>query len=231
MKILAVIPARGGSKGIKMKNIVSLNGKPLIAYTIEECLKSKLVDRTIVSTDSEIIAEIAKQYGADVPFIRPKKLALDTSKNIEALIHALNELEKNGEKYDYALILQPTQPLRKAIHIDESIEFLINSNEESLVSVSKVKDHPILIRKVSKNGVTANLLNCSSTVRRQDFPDYYIVNGAIYINKINENLNLNTSLNDNKMAYIMDQKYDIDIDTMFDLKLAEIMMNEESLWD
>ena len=229
MKILSIIPARGGSKGIKKKNIVNLNGKPLIAYTIEESLKSKYINRTIVSTDLEEIAEISKNYGADIPFIRPKELATDTSKNIEVLMHALEELKKNGETYDYVVLLQPTQPLRKVFHIDESIELLIENKGDSLVSVSKVKDHPILIRKVLENGEVVNLFNCSSTVRRQDFPDYYIVNGAIAINKVNENLNINTSINDNKLAYIMDQKYDIDIDTMLDLKLVEIIMNEESL--
>lgn len=226
MKILAVIPARYGSRGIKLKNIVNLKNKPLIAYTIEESLKSKYVNKTIVSTDSNLIADISKKYGAEVPFLRPDNLALDTSKNIEVLMHALEELKKNGEFYDYVLILQPTQPLRKAKHIDEAIETLVNSNEDSLISVSKVKDHPILIRKVLENGVTETLLKCSSTVRRQDFPDYYKVNGAIYINKVNEKLNLNTSLNDNTLAYIMDEKYDIDIDNMMDLKIAEIMMNE-----
>lgn len=228
MKILSVIPARYGSKGIKEKNIVNLNGKPLIAYTIEESLKSKFINKTIVSTDSQLIADISRKYGADVPFLRPKNLALDTSKTIDVLIHAINELESLGEKYDYLLTLQPTQPLRKSYHIDESIKFLIDSGEDSLISVSRVNDHPILIRKVSENGKVTNLLNCSSTCRRQDLSDYYRVNGAIYINKINENLNLNTSLNDNKLAYIMDKKYDIDIDDMLDLKLAEIIMNYNS---
>lgn len=226
MKILSVIPARGGSKGIKFKNIVNLNGKPLIAYTIEESLKSKLINRTIVSTDSQLIANISKKYGADVPFLRPESLALDTSKNIEVLIHAINELSLVGEKYDYVLILQPTQPLRNSYHIDEAIKFLIDSEEDNLVSVSKVKEHPILMRRISEKGTVINLLNCSSTVRRQDFPDYYKVNGAIYINKVNEKLNLNTSLNDNKLAYIMDEKYDIDIDNILDLKLVEIVMKE-----
>lgn len=229
MKILSVIPARSGSKGIKFKNIVNLNGKPLIAHTIEESLKSKLISRTIVSTDSQLIANISKKYGADIPFLRPKSLALDTSKNIEVLIHAINELNSMGEKYDYVLILQPTQPLRNVHHIDEAIKFLIDSGEDNLVSVSKVRDHPILIRKISEKGTAINLLNCSSTIRRQYFPDYYKVNGAIYINKVNENLNLNTSLNDNKLAYIMDEKYDIDVDNILDLKLVEIVMNENNI--
>ena len=129
-----------------------------------------------------------------------------------------------GEEYDYVILLQPTQPLRKAKHIDEAIEQLISSGEESLVSISKVKDHPILIRTLDDTGQVVNLLNTSSTQRRQDFPDYYKVNGAIYINKLNENFNLETSLNDNRLAYVMNEKYDVDIDELLDLKIAELML-------
>ena len=134
-------------------------------------------------------------------------------------------MEKLGEKYDYVVLLQPTQPLRQAWHIDEAIELILEKNEEALVSVSKVKDNPILIRSIDSNGYAVNLLSESSTKRRQDFQDFYKVNGAIYINKINQNLNNKTSLNDNKLVYIMDEKYDVDIDEMLDLQIAEIMMS------
>lgn len=134
-------------------------------------------------------------------------------------------MEKLGEKYDYVVLLQPTQPLRQSWHIDEAIELILEKNEEALVSVSKVKDNPILIRSIDSNGYAVNLLSESSTKRRQDFQDFYKVNGAIYINKINQNLNNKTSLNDNKLVYIMDEKYDVDIDEMLDLQIAEIMMS------
>ena len=134
-------------------------------------------------------------------------------------------MRKLGEEYDYMVLLQPTQPLRQAWHIDEAIDLILEKNEEALVSVSKVKDHPILMRTISKNGYAVNLLEGSSTKRRQDFQDFYKVNGAIYINKINENLSNETSLNDNKLVYIMDEKYDVDIDEMLDLKIAEIAMS------
>lgn len=227
-KILAIIPARAGSKGIKDKNIVDLNGKPLIAYSIEAALKSKYIDKIVVSTDGEEIAQVAKKYGAEVPFLRPKNISLDTSKTIEAVTHCIEELKKQGEKYDYMILLQPTQPLRQAWHIDEAIEFIIKKDEEALLSVSKVKDHPILTRTIDENNHTINLLQETSTKRRQDFQSYYKVNGAIYINKINENLNNETSLNDNKLAYIMDEKYDIDIDEIFDLKIASIKLEQIS---
>lgn len=225
-KILAIIPAREGSKGIKDKNIANLNGKPLISYSIKEGLKSKYIDKVVVTTDGEEIAKVAKENGAEVPFLRPKHLAEDTSKTIDCMIHCIDELKKQGEEYDYVVLLQPTQPLRQAWHIDEAIELIIKKDEEALVSVSKAKEHPILMRMIDENGHAINLLEGSSTKRRQDFQDFYKVNGAIYINKINEDFNNETSLNDNKLVYIMDEKYDVDIDELIDLEIAELTMKK-----
>lgn len=160
-----------------------------------------------------------------MPFLRPNFLATDMSKTIDTIIYSIEKLKEIGQEYDYIVLLQPTQPLRRSWHIDEAIELIINKNETSLVSVSKVKEHPILIRKIDDNGYVKNLLNESSNKRRQDFEDFYKVNGAIYINKIDENLTRDTSLNDNKLAYIMDEKYDLDIDEPNDLYLAGIMLN------
>ena len=222
---LAVIPARGGSKGIPKKNIQLIEGKPLIQYTIEEALKSKYIDRIIVSTDNVEIAEISKKGGAQVPFLRPKHLATDDSKVIDTIIHVIEELNRIGCSYDYVVLLQPTSPLRKHWHIDEAIEKIVNENERGLVSVSEVKDHPILIRRMDEQGKLRNLLHMESTIRRQDLPKYYKVNGAIYINKIDEQLNHTTSLNDNKLPYIMDQIYDLDIDTPLDLEFFKWLVN------
>lgn len=225
-KILAVIPARAGSKGIKDKNIIQLNGRPLIAYSIEAALESKYIDKVVVSTDGENIAKVAKGYGAEVPFLRPEYLASDTAKTIDAVTHCIDELKNQGEEYDYIVLLQPTQPLRQPWHIDEAIELIIKKDEEALVSVSKVKDHPILIRTIDESGHAINLLEGSSTKRRQEFSDFYKVNGAIYINRINENLNNETSLNDNKLVYVMDEKYDVDIDEMLDLHIAKLILDK-----
>jgi CMP-N,N'-diacetyllegionaminic acid synthase len=221
---LGIIPARGGSKGIPRKNITIINGKPLIQYTIDEAKNSKYLDRIIVSTDDKEIAEVAEKCGAEVPFLRPKELATDNAKTIDALIHAVKELEKRGSKYDYVVLLQPTQPLRRSWHIDEAIQKIVETNEESLVSVSEVKEHPILMRTIGEDGKVKNLMGISSTVRRQDFPTFYKVNGAIYINKINENFTKNTSLNDNKLAYLMDKKYDLDIDEPIDLEFFKLFL-------
>jgi CMP-N,N'-diacetyllegionaminic acid synthase len=223
LKFLAVIPARGGSKGIPKKNIIELNGKPLIQYTIESAIQSSYLDDVIVTTDCEEIAEVSKLAGAEVPFMRPDELASDSAKTIDALVHAVDELAKNGRTYDYIVLLQPTQPLRLSQHIDEAIEKLIASDKSSLAAVTKVQEHPILVRSIDAQGELVPLLNVSSTVRRQDFPEFYKVNGAIYINKLSE-FNLDTSLNDNLVPYIMDHRYSTDIDELFDLEIAKIFL-------
>jgi CMP-N,N'-diacetyllegionaminic acid synthase len=226
-KFIAVIPARGGSKGIPDKNIIDVNGKPLIQYSIEAAQQSKYIDKIFVSTDSEKIANVAIKCGINVPFLRPKELATDTSKTIDVLVDLVNRFKEQNEYFDYLVLLQPTQPLRQYFHIDQAIEKIVNTNVNSLVSVSKVKDHPILVRTIDEDGLLHNLINTNSTVRRQDFQDFYKVNGAIYINKLDETFNLNTSLNDNKLAFIMDEKYDLDIDNMLDLKICRLLLADE----
>lgn len=226
-KILAVIPARGGSKGIPSKNIIEVGGRPLIQYTIDCAKNSKYIDRAIISTDSEEIKKVSIECGGDVPFMRPKELALDTSKTIDCIVHAVDSLKKMGETYDYVMIIQNTVPLRKYWHVDESIEKLINSEERSLVSVTEVEQHPILMRTINEDGTVKNLLPMSSTMRRQDFPKFYKVDGAIAIQKIDEDFNLNTSINDGKLAYIMDAKYSTDIDSYIDIKIIEYYLEKE----
>lgn len=218
-EIIAIIPARGGSKGIPNKNIYPLCDKPLIAYTIEAAKKSKYIDSVVVSTDSERISEVSKQYGAKVPFLRPDILASDTAKTIDVLIDALDRLQKNNENYHALILLQPTSPLRSTEDIDSAIEYFFANECESLVSVSEVKINPVLIRKIV-DGKACPILNQSSTVRRQDFEKYYRVNGAIYINKIDE-LTGQTSLNDNSLAFIMPVSRSLDIDSLMDITTAE----------
>ncbi|MCU1807081.1 acylneuraminate cytidylyltransferase family protein [Cytobacillus firmus] len=222
-RFLAVIPARGGSKGIPKKNIIDLNGKPLIQYTIDAAKESKYIDDIVVSTDNQDIAEVAKQCGADVPFIRPADLASDSAKTIDVLIHTVSELKKLGKTYDFLILLQPTQPLRLSEHIDEAVEKIVSTGKASLASVSKVQEHPLLIRSINGNDELVPLLNSSSTVRRQDFPDYFKVNGAIYINLLKD-LNHETSLNDNIVPYEMDYRYSVDIDEMIDLDIAKLIL-------
>lgn len=223
-KILALIPARGGSKGIKDKNIIPLAGKPLIAYSIEAAKCSKYIDSIVVTTDNEKIAEVAKKYGARIPFLRPNELATDTSKTIDAVLHAIKTLKTMGETYNVLVLLQPTQPLRTTKDIDEAIGVYYENNENGLVSISPVDNSPLLIRSIGKDGKLVNLLPQSSTCRRQDMPAYYKVNGCIYINKVDE-INEETSFNDNKVPFIMDKEHSIDIDALSDLYMAEYYLN------
>ena len=222
-KILGLIPARGGSKGIPHKNITDLCGKPLIYYTIAAGKASKYIDSVVVSTDDEKIADISLSYGGDVPFMRPAAIASDNSKTIDSVLHAIDTLEKLGRSYDTIVLLQPTQPLRTSDDIDSAIEKYMKFNCIPLVSVCPVSDNPLLIRSIEGDRLQP-LLNLNSTCRRQDMPSFYRVNGCIYINE-SKDLTINTSFNDNPLPFIMESSHSVDIDDPIDLKMAEIMLN------
>lgn len=224
-RVLAIIPARGGSKGIKNKNIIDLCGKPLIAYTIDAAKKSRYVDDIIVSTDDEKIAAVAKECGAEVPFMRPEELATDSAKTIDAVVSAVDMLKERGRSYDVLLLLQTTQPLRTETDIDQSLELYIKNNCQSLVSVSPVDDHPLLIRYMDENKDMQKLLDLNSTCRRQDMPPYYKINGCIYINAISE-IRPDLSFADNKIPYFMPKERSVDIDEPLDLMIAEYYLNK-----
>lgn len=220
-RILAVIPARAGSKGIKDKNIRDLCGKPLIAYSIEVAKKCEYIDEVFVSTDSTRIKEIAESYGAAVPFLRSEELASDEAKIIDALLFSLDKLAAMNEKFDYIILLQPTQPIRSVRLLKNVIEKMINEDLQSLVTICPVEECPILMRTMSADGKLNPVLNTTSTVRRQDFPAFYKVNGSVYMNRIDETFNKDTSLNDNSYGYVMNREDSIDIDTIDDFEKAE----------
>lgn len=224
-RILALIPARGGSKGVPKKNIKLIGGHPLIAYTIHSALNSRYIDDVVVTTDSAEISKIAIQYGALVPFLRPANLAEDSSRTIDAVVHALDTLRKLGYSHDSLVLLQPTSPLRRSCEIDEAIETYYNHGEFGLASVSKVVENPILTRTIDSSGILHPLLPISSTVRRQDMPSYYHVDGAMYINSI-DSIDYDTSFNDNPIAYVMPQDRSIDIDCIEDFRKAELLISE-----
>lgn len=223
-KILAIIPARGGSKGIKDKNIIDVNGKPLIWYTINAAKESEYIDDIFVSTDSEKIRSVAVEYGVEVPFLRSKQNAGDTAKTIDAVVETIENFGKLNKYYDYIVLLQPTSPLRTFMDIDESITKIIDVNGVSLVSVCEAELNPIFIRKIEQNKLK-RIINVDSTVRRQDLEKFYRLNGAIYINNT-EFLNNETSLNDNEIPYIMTQGNSVDIDDYNDLvRIRNILKN------
>lgn len=225
-KIIAMIPARAGSKGIKDKNIKNLCGKPLLAYSIEVALQCDYIDEVFVSTDSTVIQETAQHYGAAVPFLRSRELASDEAKIIDALLFTLDKLKEQGEEYDYVMLLQPTQPIRTVGLLRELIEKMIDEDLESLVTVCPAEESPILMRTMDEQGRLTSILHTTSTVRRQDFPSFYKVNGSVYMNKINDNFNKDTSLNDNAYGFLMSGKESIDIDTMCDFEKAEQYIRE-----
>lgn len=226
-RIVAIIPARGGSKGIKGKNIIDLAGKPLISYTIDASIKSEYIDRTVISTDSEEIAGVSEKYGAEVPFMRPAELASDHARTVDAIIHAIGELKNAGDAPDVIVLLQPTEPLRTAEDIDGAIETFFEKGMRGLVSVSPVNDSPILMRTISEDGELSSLFGGNSTCRRQDMPDYYRVNGCIYINSADE-ITKDLSFNDNPVGFVMEQSHSVDIDEMKDLAVAEYYIENES---
>ena len=221
-KILAVITARAGSKRLPNKNILDLAGKPLIAWTIDEAKKSKYIDKLIVSTDSEKIAEICKQYGAEVPFMRPDELASDTANSISVLKHSI-EFFKN--EFDYVLLLQPTSPLRTVKDIDKAIENL-NNNVKAVVSVCETEHSPLWSNTLPDDLNMANFIKPEiKNKRSQDLPKYYRLNGAIYISEIDYFYQNNGFIGQLTKAYIMNQLNSIDIDTEIDFKLCEVFIN------
>lgn len=224
-KILVLIPARGGSKGVPGKNIKELHGHPLIAYTISEARASKYVDDVVVTTDSFDIARVSRLYGARVPFMRPNELSGDEAKSVDALVHAVKTLQSMGEVYNTIVLLQPTSPLRRSNEIDEALEVFFDHGEMGLVSVCKVVENPVLTRRLDKYGVLHPLLSMPSTVRRQDMPSFYHVDGAIYINNASD-ISSELSLNDNPIGYLMPEGRSLDIDEIEDFIRAEEILRK-----
>lgn len=226
MKILAVIPARGGSKEIPRKNIKKIGGKPLIAYTIEAALKSKYLDRIIVSTDDEEIAEIAKKCGAEVPFIRPKELAEDDVPLVpDVLRHSVEELKRN-ENFDVDIIvmLQPTSPLRKTKYIDLAIEKLINTKCDWVVTVLKVNHHPFRMRRMKGDKLELLFAAKKTWAQRQDLPPVYYLTGALYATRKDVIMKKDVFQNKDWRGIAMEEEDGIDIDTLTDFLVVDAIL-------
>lgn len=223
--ILAIIPARGGSKGLPGKNIKKLSGKPLIEYTIDAAKKSKHITRVVVSTDDKEIAKISMQCGAEIPCLRPKELSTDKATSVDAILHMLQYL-KETEDYspEYVILLQPTSPLRTNIHIDEAINKLINSDYDSLISVCEAEVNPYWTNVFQGDNLKYFIEDGKKITRRQDLPSVYRMNGAIYLIKAKSLKEYKTFEIDNMTGYIMDSESSVDIDTYIDFKIAELMM-------
>ena len=225
--ILGVIPARGGSKGLSRKNIKILFGKPLIAWTIEQALASKYLDRLIVSTEDEEIAEVSKKYGAEVPFIRPKELAEDNAKGIDVVLHAIDWLKKNDRRkqYDLIILIQPTSPLRKSDDIDKAIELLFLKKAKAIVSVCEVDHHPLWANTLPEDGCMKDFIRQEiMNKNRQELSVFYRLNGAIYLAYCNYLKKYRSFIGEKTFAYIMPRERSIDIDSEVDLNLAEVLI-------
>ncbi|GAB1536514.1 acylneuraminate cytidylyltransferase family protein [Geovibrio sp. ADMFC3] len=227
---LAIIPARGGSKRLPNKNILELAGKPLIAWTIEAALKSRYIDEVMVTTDEDVIIDIAERFGAAVPFKRPPELSSDTAGRTEVITHALDfyktELKKS---YDYIIYLQPTSPLRTAEHIDYAVAYMFEKKADAVISVCEV-EHPVHWSGVLPNSMDMSrfLSDVAVNSRSQDLPVYYRLNGAIYICDTDKyRKNGCVFLKENIFAYVMPQEASIDIDTLMDFKIAEVFMEHK----
>ena len=225
MRILGTICARGGSKGIKDKNIRELAGKPLIAYTIEAFKKWGKADRIVCSTDSEKIAENAKNYGAEIPFTRPKELATDDAPKLKVIQHIVTFCEKQeNKKYDIIVDLDPTAPLRKQKYIDEAFNKFIKYNANNLYSVCLARKNPYFnMVELDEKGYT-HLCKESSVARRQDAKPVYEMNASIYIYKRDYLLKTNTIHSNKTIIYEMPDIASIDIDSELDFKFAEFLL-------
>jgi CMP-N,N'-diacetyllegionaminic acid synthase len=225
---LAVIPARGGSKRLPGKNVKPLGGKPLIQWTIDAAIESRVFDRVCVSTDSDAIASVARACGADVPFLRPAELASDTSTTASALAHFIERFEQmEGCSVSYVCVLQPTSPLRTADDIKNADRLLMAENLDAVVSVCKM-EHPFqLCNRLGPGGSLKGFISPADNCRSQDQKVYYRLNGAIYFCRKLVAMKLDTLYSDSveSCAYVMDQMHSVDIDTALDFAIAETVLS------
>ena len=226
-RVLAIIPARAGSKRVKNKNIKPLAGKPLIQWTFEAVLSSKYVDCTYVTTDSREIFKLAEENGFLCPELRPHHLASDTATTNDVLIHVVNSLEMKDEKFDYFLLLQPTSPLRTTTDIDDAIEVLYQSKKKNLVSLSLCEHSPLFSNTLPENNSLQGFINPQAIARTQDLPNYYRLNGAIYIYSRDYIGKISEVYCDDSVAYISRKGTDVDIDTYDDFDYAEYLIRSK----
>lgn len=223
--MLAVIPARGGSKGVPGKNIRELAGKPLIVYTIEAALNSNIFKKVIVSTDSEEIADVARKNGAEVPFMRPSNISGDYISSDEVVKHAVEFCEEKSEIFTEVCKLQPTSPLRNEMHIKNAYKLFTEKDADFVVSVCECEHSPLWMGKLEEDGCMDNFITDEIKQScRQKLPVYYRLNGAIYMAKIDAFKREQSFFGKNGYAYLMRQEDSIDIDSELDFKMAEYIM-------
>ncbi|MBI5233271.1 MAG: acylneuraminate cytidylyltransferase family protein [Deltaproteobacteria bacterium] len=228
-KVLSVIPARGGSKGLPGKNIMELAGKPLIAHTIGHALSSNYIDRTIVSTESRLIADIAMRFGADAPFLRPEALAGDDTGTIEVMLHAIEWLEKNEVYgFDILVLLHATTPLRSVKDIDDSIEMLVDKGADNVFSVTEAHKNPYF-NMVERSGDTVRLVKEAVLKTRQAAPEVYDMNSSIYVWWKQALKDKKAVFSGKTLVHVMPRERSVDIDDFFDFRIARMLFKENGL--
>lgn len=225
-KILYLILARGGSKGLPGKNIKDFCGKPLISWSIETIKNTQASGDIVISTDSQEIANIAKEYGAEVPFIRPDFLAEDTSTSMDAIFHALEYLESRNRMYDLIVLIEPTSPLREAKDIDNAITTLLESdNGESIVSISKTEcQHPDFLISLGENNITKKFIEQKGVKRRQELNDLYFYEGSFYISTIKSLKENKGFYHEKTIGYPLPKWKSLEIDDIYDFVMCEALM-------
>lgn len=227
--ILALITARAGSKGLPGKNIRLFHGKPLVVWTIKQAIASKYLDKVVVSTDDVNIAKVALKGGAQVPFLRPKKLATSSAKIIDVLMHALDFFEKKLCKFDLIMLLQPTSPLRNTKDIDEAIELFFRKHVQAVVSVCPVEHHPLWCNRLDKDGMMRDFLKPETLNKnRQQLPECFRLNGAIYLADTSFLRKEKSFITNNTYAYKMPCDRSVDIDTELDFDFAKFLISEKN---
>lgn len=224
--MIAIIPARGGSKGLPGKNVRPLNGKPLIAYAIEAALKAKHIDRVIISTDDEVIARVAVDYGAELPFMRPAELASDTAMAIDNYIYTIGRLEKeSGKSIDAFVVLQPTSPLRIAEDIDGAVELFEQKKADSVISYCQ-EAHPVTWHKyLDEDGRFENIFDANIKNRQENRASYY-PNGAVYVFRTSM-IRERKYYTEKSYAYVMPRSRSVDIDFIDDFEYAEFLLKRK----
>ena len=228
---LAIIPARGGSKGLPRKNIKKLKGTPLIGWTIKTALNSKYLDEIIVSSEDDEIINVVKKFGLSVPFKRPNELAKDTSTSYSVVEHAVEFLKKQGKLYDFIVLLEPTSPLREKSDIDNMIRKIVNSSKfDAIISVGEVTLHPSSMKRISDNGqISSFFKNIKKATRRQDNEKAYFPFGVAYIVKTDILLSKKTFYPVNSTFYKINRYQCFEIDDIYDFKIIEKIIEYEKI--
>jgi len=230
MSILALIPARGGSKGLPGKNLIEFGGKPLLAWSVEAARESKApISRVIVSSEDSDILKAAAEAGAECPFIRPTELASDEASGLDPVLHALDWLAKYEDYHpEWLLLLQPTSPLRTAKDIDNSYQLVLEKEGDSVMGVTEAQSHPSWTKMVDEKGLLKDFVPREHLpATRQELQKAYVVNGAIYLIRVDTLREIGGFSNKETLAYIMPQERSVDIDTEFDLRIARFLLSQK----